>query len=382
MKNLKNTSDKYLHIVSFDIPFPADYGGAIDVFYKLRCLHDLGIKIILHNFQYGGRKREAKLNELCSHVYYYPRNNNKTNILSGKPFIVVSRSSDELLKRLAADNYPILFEGLHTCLLLNHPALSHKKRFVRTHNIEHDYYLGLAHSESDPLKMLYFQSESRKLKRFEKNLAHADGIVTISRNDELHFAAINKNTRTISAFHSSESIEVRSGTGKYALYHGSLDVSENNRAALFLVNEIFNEINYPLVIAGNKPSKELRAAVKKHKHIALRDNLDTDDFATLINEAQINILPTFQATGIKLKLLLALHQGRHLVVNTPMVANTGVEELCYIADTPDEIKKQIAELAKMPVSDATIDLRRKILVENGFSNHHNAQKLVEFVFGK
>jgi len=380
MKNYANTSDKYLHIVAFDIPYPANYGGAIDVYYKLESLHKEGVKIFLHNFQYGNRKKEAALNAFCEHVYYYPRNNNKTGILSSKPFIIVSRSSDDLLKRLAADNHPVLFEGIHTCLYLSHPSLAHKKRFVRTHNIEHDYYNGLAQAESDPLKVLYFQSESRKLKRFEKNLAHANGILTISKNDELHFSKINPNCCTVSAFHPSEKININHGLGSFALYHGSLDVSENNRAALFLVNEIFSDLDYPLVIAGNKPSKELRAAVKRFEHIELKDNLTTDDFSRLVADAQINILPTFQATGIKLKLLLALHKGRHLLVNTPMVQNTGIENLCNIADSPAEMKSMIKTLSAQEISAATLELRKKVLVENGFSNQHNVEKLIEFVF--
>jgi len=134
------------------------------------------------------------------------------------------------------------------------------------------------------------------------------------------------------------------------------------------------------MIAGNKPSKELRAAVKKFKHIELKDNLNTDDFSRLVADAQINILPTFQATGIKLKLLLALHQGRHLLVNTPMVENTGIEKLCHIADSPAEMKKMIKKLSALEVSAATLELRKKVLVENGFSNNHNAKKLIEFVF--
>jgi len=43
-------SGKHLHIISFDIPYPANYGGVIDVFYKLRALVSAGIKIHLHAF--------------------------------------------------------------------------------------------------------------------------------------------------------------------------------------------------------------------------------------------------------------------------------------------------------------------------------------------
>ena len=33
-----------VHIVSFNVPYPADYGGVIDVFYKLKSLHSLRCK--------------------------------------------------------------------------------------------------------------------------------------------------------------------------------------------------------------------------------------------------------------------------------------------------------------------------------------------------
>ncbi len=29
-------SGEHIHLISFDVPFPADYGGVIDVFYKIK----------------------------------------------------------------------------------------------------------------------------------------------------------------------------------------------------------------------------------------------------------------------------------------------------------------------------------------------------------
>ena len=45
-------SNSELNIVSFDVPYPPDYGGAIDIYYKIATLNNLGIKIYLHCFQY------------------------------------------------------------------------------------------------------------------------------------------------------------------------------------------------------------------------------------------------------------------------------------------------------------------------------------------
>ena len=47
------TSGKDIHIVSFNVPYPADYGGVIDVYYKLKALAALGIRVHLHCYQYG-----------------------------------------------------------------------------------------------------------------------------------------------------------------------------------------------------------------------------------------------------------------------------------------------------------------------------------------
>ncbi len=44
----------------------------------------------------------------------------------------------------------------------------------------------------------------------------------------------------------------------------------------------------------------------------------------LIREAQINILPSFNTTGIKIKLLNAIFNGRHCLVNPAAIAGTGL----------------------------------------------------------
>lgn len=35
-----------LHVVSFQVPFPPDYGGLIDVYYKLKALKEAGCSVV------------------------------------------------------------------------------------------------------------------------------------------------------------------------------------------------------------------------------------------------------------------------------------------------------------------------------------------------
>ena len=134
--------DLHLHIIAFDIPYPPDYGGVIDVYYKIKTLCEAGIKIHLHCFEYN-RKPEKKLEELCFSVNYYPRKSGIKTHLSLKPYIVGSRISAELEKNLLKDRYPILFEGLHTCHPLKDSRFAKRYKIYRESNIEHQYYFHL-----------------------------------------------------------------------------------------------------------------------------------------------------------------------------------------------------------------------------------------------
>ena len=101
---------------------------------------------------------------------------------------------------------------------------------------------------------------------------------------------------------------------------------------------------------------------------------------TRIARRQRQICIRDRSTGIKLKLLAALFLGKECIVNTPMVVNTGLEALCEVADTPNEMKKKIAEIAKQKeFSKQKIEMRKQILEKN-FSNKSGALKLSKVIF--
>lgn len=115
-----------------------------------------------------------------------------------------------------------------------------------------------------------------------------------------------------------------------------------------------------------------------YPNITLFECLNTEQISKKIQDAHINVLPTFQATGIKLKLINVLFQGRHVIVNKPMVANTGLEELCHLAATAEEMVRLIDELKNKPFTAEEIKRREKLLVER-FSNAQNARRLIDLV---
>lgn len=367
-----------LHVIAFDLPYPPDYGGATDIYHKVRSLHELGIEVILHIFLYRGKKPAAELENITLETHYYYRKAWVNPFWGQQPYVVSTRKSKKLLHRLLQDNHPILFEGLHTTAYLTHPLLAHRNKVVRAHNVEHHYYRALGDAELRGWKKQFFYLEAKRLERYEHVLHHANAIAAISPMETNYFQGVYGKTHYIPAFHSNADVVSKTGKGDYVLYHGNLGIPENDRAARFLAAEVFPQLDSPCIIAGSNPSKALQDLVRKSKNILLEANLSADKIFQRVQDAQVNVLVTFQSTGIKLKLLNSLYRGRFIVANTPMVDETQLESLCFLGDTPNELVQQIMQLINKDFSEEFIQQRHTILSQT-FNNHHNAQLLASLV---
>lgn len=364
-----------IHLVSFDIPYPPIYGGIIDIYNKIISFKKHGVKVHLHCFQYNDKKESNILNSLCDQVDYYPRKSFFKSFYKSVPYIIDSRQSEELLSKLIEDDYPILFEGLHTCFYLNHPSLKNHRKVVWMHNIESDYYHHLGEAEKNIFSKIYFSTESKKLKEYESILSYADAIVGVSRNDAAYYQEKYKKGHYIPAFHRNSDVLSKEGRGTYLLYHGSLDVVENHQAAMWLIEKVASKLDIPFIIAGKNPKSSLKDSIKKYPHISLKENTSFEEMDQLIADAHIHLLPTFQDTGIKHKLLNALYNGRFVVANDKMVANTGLESLCIVHNTSEEIIHAIQLLMDRPFDSTQIERRKSILMDE-FNNDINIFKLI------
>ena len=375
MKYLKTLS-KHLNIISFDVPYPPNYGGAIDVFYKLKTLHELGVKINLHTYEYG-RGEPIELQKYCDSIFYYKRNKKLKHVFSRTPFIVKTRANETLVKNLQSNKYPILFEGIHSTSPLLKEDFKNRTILIRAHNIEHNYYKGLSKSETNKFKKLYFNSEAIKLYKFQNIFKKATCILSISPTEQAYFLnEFPSKSVYIPAFHQNKTIACLKGKGEFALYHGDIRVADNLKACEYLI-KTFAKTNYPLIIASNHSNLKLELEINNHKNIEYQKIKNNDELFELIHTAHINVLPTFQNTGIKLKLINALFNGRFCLVNNEMILNTGLEQLCHIANSKNEFLKKIEEIFIQEFTENNI-LERKELLKT-FDSQVNAQKIIDLL---
>jgi len=369
-----------LHVISFNIPYPADYGGVIDVYERLKALHAIGIEIALHAFEYG-RAHAPILNNFCKEVNYYPRHTGILAQLSSKPYIVQSRVAPVLLDRLRSDDDPILLEGIHTSGILG--KLPNERMYLRAHNVEHKYYSRLAEIQGVGWRKWYHGMEARKLKKYEQDVfQNFQHVFAISQKDAEIISGFNNNTSVIGPFHPwSSQFEKSEGVSpKYALYQGDLSVQENVQIVLDLIGEAFVDDKMRFIIAGKNPTASLSAKVSKHPWVSIIPNPTNDEMHKLMKEAHVHVLPAMQETGLKLKLLAALYSNQFVIANHSMAPTKELSEMCTAVCSLDKFRMHLDECWDANIKIEELE-RRKSILSTKYSNQTNAKAIQRIIFG-
>jgi hypothetical protein len=352
------------------------------VYYKLVWLKKKGVKVHLHCFNYG-RQPAKELDALCEKVYYYERKVGLSSGLSWLPYTVKSRKSAELEKNLLSNNFPLLFEVLHTCYLLSDLRFKDRIKIYRHSNIEHEYYARLAETEKSLSKKLYLKTEAKRLERFEQIVNYADYILAVNEEDAGYFKKKYPRPKTIylPSFHPNDEVNIKNGKGDYILYHGNLSISENHEGAVWLIKNVFAHTAQRVVIAGLNPPLFLETLIAEHSNIQLVKNPPEEKMNELVAEAHVHCLYTSQSTGLKLKLLNVLFKGRFVICNTKMIAGTSIknnpEAGVYVLDSDQAFIKTVEEVSVREVTPALADRRKQDL--DRYYNQSNINTLVDIL---
>jgi glycosyltransferase involved in cell wall biosynthesis len=259
--------------------------------------------------------------------------------------------------------------------------LNNRKIILRLFNTEFEYYKQLASHESNLLKKLYYLNESSLLKKYEKTIAGKATIFALSKQDATVYRQFfnASDIHYLPAFLPYTSTLFNENKGSFCLYHGNLAINENEKAATWLLEHVFNKVEIPFVIAGKNPSKKLERLAHKHLHTCLVANPTEKEMQDIIAKAHVHLLPSFNNTGVKLKLLNALFNGRHCLVNMAGVAGSGLENYCTIAEDAASFQQKTEELYALPFT-ALETAQRQHLLKTIYNNEVNARKLMTFLW--
>lgn len=370
--------NELIHIVCLDAPSPPDYGGGIDMYYKIKSLGKAGKKIILHYFDYNKDRGHQGLEQYCAEINTYKRKGWISAVSLTQPYIVASRVNDKLITRLNEDEHPIILEGVHCTGII--PYLKKKQRIIiRMHNDEASYYNHLALSEKGLLKKAYFKWESNLLAAYQDRLNKNIKVACLSEWDKQLFDRNYrfKSTHFIPCFISWQEISIKAGRGQYCLYHGNMSVSENEEACTWLIENVFSKVDIPFTIAGKGVSNKLATLAKPFQNITIVPDPSISEINQLIADAHINVIPSMNNTGVKLKLLHALFRGRYCITNNKGIKGSSIKEGVLIANTPSEYFQLIPAVMSKDFSPDLISRREELL--NTYNNSENANKIIELL---
>lgn len=360
----------HLHLLSFTIPYPADYGGVIDVYEKIRALHAEGVKIHLHCFAYN-RPEAPELKAYCTEVYYYKR---RTGFSLHMPYIVSSRRSEDLMHILDKDDYPILAEGIHTSYALLQGRWPGRMVALRLHNVEARYYKNLATTAQHKL---YYTIEGWLLSRWERKAASLPLLAIhpgVKRYFEGHYGA--KDVTYLPAFTSYEPGRNPTGRGAYVLVHGDFSVADNVASLRWLLAEVKGGDALPWIVAGRKPDAQTQRMVQAHPGVRFIADPGAEEMEALIRDAQVHLVHSFNPEGIKIKLLHALFLGRHCIAHKSLLEGTGLEETCKAAADAASFKAALKIWWEAPFTEADKAVRTRVLLQQ-FDNRANALHLIK-----
>ena len=183
----------------------------------------------------------------------------------------------------------------------------------------------------------------------------------------------------LAPFHPFINSESLTGKGDYILYHGDLSVNENSRVVDSLITEVFSKIQYSCVIAGKDPPAYIKSHAALFPNIRVVSNPDNEQMKKLVINSQVNLLPALSDNGFKLKILMALYEGRHLLVNSVIAENYIIKNLYHVANSYGEMINKVHHLMEEPFTKEIIFERQRILSET-FDVQNNAKKMMQLIF--
>lgn len=370
---------KQLHLISFNYPYPPSYGGIIDVYYKIKALSDIGIKINLHCFvDTIPETVDPEIKSITENVFFYKKKKNPLHYFSTVPFAAVIRNSDELFKNLMAIQAPILFEGLQTTPIISRLKNKGYKLYLRFHNNEAEYYKGLSSSEKNIFKKIIFKVESLKYTHYQKKLLKEfEGVFCLSEKEFNEVHSYSNNARLIHIFHGNVSVKSLDQKGDYFLFHGDLSISDNKKALEETISMFKKLPQHQLVVASDRAGEDLKKKINHIANISLVPIETTENLHHLFENAHANILLSYQNSGTKVKLFNALYNSRFVIINQNITDDSALMGLCHFGSNSDEILQRITETATRSYHE---NESRKEVLERNYSDSAKAEEMAKVIF--
>lgn len=318
----------------------------------------------------------------------------KNMLISSIPYNIErfkSRDYERALVKLLTENkYDIIqMEGLPLVSYI--PAIrkfSESHLILRAHNVEHQLWESISSGRKPGIKKLYFKILSGRLQRFESEcLNMIDALIPITVKDKTVFLNMGCKKPLFVATAGITPEESQDKTIDNIIFPslffiGALDWIPNRDGLLWFIENVWSDIitKHPgmrFFIAGrNAPG----SFIKKLRKQGIIFEGEVENAGNFTNDKAIMIVPLFSGSGIRVKILQGMSQGK-VIISTPM-GTEGIEaehgRHIFHARSPEEFKKNIEYIiGNKPLFEKIGKSARKFVYEN-FNNLAITKDLLSF----
>lgn len=346
----------------------------------IKALSQEGIQIHLHLFQESGSVHQDMESHLTE-IQFYKRNHGHKGFSFSTPYSIGSRADENLIRNLEKDQYPILFEGIESTYFLYRGYFKDRISLVRLQNLQ-------SQNPGTPLKLqfkgvnkIYSYYEEKLCRSYEKEILKKQNcnLTSSNLNEELISYNIESKSIVVPQFIGMAPAMGLEGNGNFCLFHGKLSDKATEDAAIWLLNNVFNVLEVPLVIAGENPSDALEDAAHKKMHTCIVANPGEKEMMELIKKAQLHILPSSLSSSSKNAILQTLVLGRHILIHHDVNKGTEFSMVCHQAAEPTEYVQKINELFETPFNQDEIEKRQSFL-HREFNDKKYAGQLIKLLY--
>ena len=263
------------------------------------------------------------------------------------------------------------------------------KIVLRPQNVEHIIWKRYLVNIRNPLKRLFLQRATERLKRFEQSvIEELDGIIALTKEDADLFSSFINNVPVVIVplGYDYEKIEKydfnQQFNQKPVVYHlGSMDWMPNIEAIEWFTEFVIphlekKQFSAKLIIAGRKmPLKFFQ-----YKSNILDIVEEVDNALEFQEDKQIMIVPLLSGSGIRAKIIEGLALGKTIISTS--IGAQGIDyehgQNILIADTPAEFANQIINCVNSKELCMTISRNARDLSMRKYHYQNTAKKMIDF----
>lgn len=236
-------------------------------------------------------------------------------------------------------------------------GINHIRRIMDFVDIDSYKWIQYANFIENPISKFIYRWESKKLARYEKEIAQKfDAAVFVSDAEAQKFRNTIHDGDHVFAIHNGVNYDYFNPNGKMiqrnsspvVLFTGAMDYYPNVDAVTWFVDEIFPTIrasvpDVTFYIVGNKPVEKVRQLHDNEHTIVTGFVEDVRDYFSM---ADVFVAPFRIACGVQNKILEALSMGLPVVASPIGAEGIKNDNPIQVADKPDDFVSKVVGFLK------------------------------------